>query len=68
MITMTEPEILYRDKDIIVVRKPAGMAYIGISYKDETRVVKVWRGNRGRFWNRNFFVLRMLNEVYQSIK
>ena len=23
---MTEPEILYRDKDIIVVRKPAGMA------------------------------------------
>ena len=26
MITMTEPEILYRDKDIIVVRKPAGMA------------------------------------------
>ena len=48
--------------------KPAGMAYIGISYKDETRVVKVWRGNRGRFWNRNFFVLRMLNEVYQSIK
>ena len=48
--------------------KPAGMAYIGISYKDETRVVKVWRGNRGRFWNRNFFILRMLNEVYQSIK
>ena len=48
--------------------RPAGLAYIGINYKGETRAIRVWRGNRGRFWNRNFFVLRMLNEVYQTIK
>ena len=48
--------------------RPAGLAYIGITYNGETRVSKVWHRNNGRFWNRNFFVLRMLNEVYQSIK
>ncbi|MBO5995060.1 MAG: competence/damage-inducible protein A [Firmicutes bacterium] len=47
---------------------PAGLAYIGINYKGETRVIRTWHKSRGRFWNRNFFVLRMLNEVYQLIK
>ncbi len=48
--------------------RPAGMAYIGLNYKGETTVRRVWRRNNGRFWNRNFFVLRMFNEVYQAIK
>ena len=48
--------------------RPAGLAYIGLNYKGETRVTRVWRRNNGRFWNRNFFVLRMFNEVYQAIK
>ena len=47
---------------------PAGLAYIGINYKGETRVIRTWHKSRGRFWNRNFFVLRMFNEVYQLIK
>ena len=47
---------------------PAGLAYIGIYYKGETKVIRAWHKTRGRFWNRNFFVLRMLNEVYQLIK
>ncbi len=47
---------------------PAGLAYIGINYKGETKVIRAWHKTRGRFWNRNFFVLRMLNEVYQLIK
>ena len=47
---------------------PAGLAYIGIHYKGETKVIRAWHKSRGRFWNRNFFVLRMLNEVYQLIK
>ena len=48
--------------------KPAGLAYIGISYKGETTVKRVWHKNYGRFWNRHFFVLRMLDEVYHAIK
>ena len=48
--------------------KPAGLAYIGISYKGETSVKRVWHKNYGRFWNRHFFVLRMLDEVYHAIK
>ena len=48
--------------------RPAGMAYIGLNYKGETTVRRVWRRNNGRFWNRNFFVLRMFNEIYQAIK
>ena len=48
--------------------RPAGLAYIGLNYKGETTVTRVWHRNNGRFWNRNFFVLRMLNMVYQAIK
>ena len=54
--------------DDIDEARPAGLAYIGICYKGETRVERVWHRNNGRFWNRNFFVLRMLNLVYQTIK
>ncbi len=48
--------------------KPAGMAYIGICYKGDVRVVKVFHKSRGRSWNRQFFVLRMIDEVYNAIK
>jgi len=48
--------------------KPAGTAFIGISYNGKTEVKKIFHKSKGRFWNRNFFVLRMLNEVYQLIK
>ena len=54
--------------DDIDEARPAGLAYIGICYKGETRVERVWHRNNGRFWDRNFFVLRMLNLVYQTIK
>ena len=54
--------------DDIDENRPAGLAYIGLNYKGETRVIRVWRRSNGRFWNRNFFVLRMLNEVYHAIK
>ena len=54
--------------DDIDENRPAGLAYIGLTYKGETKTVRVWRRNNGRFWNRNFFVLRMVNEVYQAIR
>ena len=54
--------------DDIDENRPAGLAYIGLNYKGETKVIRAWRRNNGRFWNRHFFVLRMINEVYQAIK
>ncbi len=48
--------------------KPAGLAYIGISYKGETRAVEVFRKSKGREYNRTFFAIRMINEIYKLIK
>ena len=48
--------------------KPAGLAYIGLTYKGRTEVKEVRLKSRGRRWNRDYFVLRMFNEVYQAIK
>ncbi len=48
--------------------KPAGLAYIGLTYKGETHVTEVRIRSRGRNWNREYFILRMFNEVYQAIK
>ncbi|MBQ1690335.1 MAG: competence/damage-inducible protein A [Firmicutes bacterium] len=48
--------------------KPAGLAYIGLTYKGKTSVTEVRIKSRGRKWNREYFILRMFNEVYQAIK
>ncbi len=48
--------------------KPAGLAYIGLTYKGETRVTEIRIKSRGRNWNREYFILRMFNEVYQAVK
>lgn len=48
--------------------KPAGLAYIGISYMGKTECVEVKRSSKGREYNRIYFALRMVNEVYRLIK
>ncbi len=48
--------------------RPAGLAYIGINYKDETRVITSKHRNVSRHWNRNYMLLKMLNEIYLTIK
>ena len=48
--------------------KPAGLAYIGISYMGKTECVEVKRRSKGREYNRIYFALRMVNEVYRLIK
>ena len=54
--------------DDIDENRPAGLAYCGITYKGETKVVKLWHKSYGREHNRYFFCLRMFNEIYQLIK
>ena len=48
--------------------RPAGLCYIGLSYKDKTFVVESRHRNVSRYWNRNYMLLRMLNEIYKLIK
>lgn len=48
--------------------KPAGLAWIGIRYKGETKVVETVHRNVSRDYNRRYMTLKMLNEVYKLIK
>lgn len=48
--------------------KPVGLAYIGLCYKGETKVVKSLYRNVNRKWNRNYTLLNMLYNVYPLIK
>ena len=57
--------------DDIDEARPAGLAYCGITYKGETKVVKFWHKphkSNAREYNRYFFALRMFYEIYQLIK
>lgn len=46
----------------------AGLAYIGVRYKGETRVIRMQTRNLGRKHNMRLFMLRMMSEVYRSVK
>lgn len=49
--------------------KPVGLAYIGLSYKGEVKVVKHMRASSGgRKWTQNSVMLSMLHQVYELIK
>ena len=54
--------------DNIDEARPAGLAYIGVSYKGETKVVKTQHRNVLRKYNRNYMLLVMLNEIYKLVK
>lgn len=49
--------------------KPVGLAYIGLSYKGDVKVVKHMRASSGgRKWTQNSVMLSMLHQVYELIK
>ena len=49
--------------------KPVGLAYIGLSYKGDVKVVKHMRASSGgRKWTQNSVLLSMLYQVYELIK
>ena len=48
--------------------KPAGLAWIGITWQGRTEVAEFRQRNVNRQNNRHRMVLRMLNEVYKRIK
>lgn len=49
--------------------KPVGLAYIGLSYKGDVKVVKHMRASSGgRKWTQNSVMLFMLHQVYELIK
>lgn len=48
--------------------KPAGLAYVGIKYKDKTEIITISHRNVSRVWNINYMVLRCLYEIYIRIK
>lgn len=54
--------------DDLSPEKPAGLAYIGLRYKGETWVVETRHRNVNRNYNRQYMVLRMMNEVYKVIR
>lgn len=54
--------------DDIDEARPAGLAYIGITYKGETTVIRTKHRNVSRKYNRNYMLLVMLNAIYQRIK
>ena len=50
---------------------PVGTAYIGLVYgngENDKKVIRSFYRNVNRKWNKNYTVLRMLNEVYKFIK
>ena len=49
--------------------KPVGLAYIGISYNGEVKVVKHMRASSGgRKWTQNAVMLNMLHQIYRIIR
>ena len=46
----------------------AGLAYIGLRYKGETKVIRTQTRNISRKHNMGYMVLRMLSEVYHAVK
>lgn len=48
--------------------KPAGLAYIGIRFKDKTDIIPFKHRNVSRSRNINYMVLRSLFEIYTRIK
>lgn len=47
--------------------KPAGLAYIGISFKGNSKVVKICRHKNDRNANRYYFYMCMLNEIFKIL-
>jgi len=48
--------------------KPAGLAYIGLSYEGKSWVVETRHRNVNRTYNRNYMLLVMFNEVWKLIR
>lgn len=49
-------------------KRPAGLAYIGLTYQGKTEVIKTKHRNVSRKYNRNYMLLVMLNEIYKRIR
>ena len=49
-------------------KRPAGLAYIGLTCKGKTEVIKTQHRNVSRKYNRNYMLLVMLNEIYKRIR
>ena len=54
--------------DDINEEQRAGLAYIGLHKDGQTKVVRMQTRNLGRKHNMGLFVLRMLSEVYKTVK
>lgn len=54
--------------DDINEEQKAGLAYIGLRYKGETKVIRTQTRNISRKHNMGYMVLRMLSEVYHAVK